>query len=284
MPMYIGIVGLGTIGGSFAKAIKAYSEHTVYGADSNEEAVGYATFSGTIDGVLNEKNVGVCDLLLLALYPQAAADYLERVSPLLKKGGVVMDCCGVKRAIFDRCHSLAKQNGFTFIGGHPMAGAVASGFQASREKMFKGASMILVRDSADTEKALPDGLTDLFLEIGFNRLIVATPEEHDRMIAFTSQLPHIISNAYVKSPSAQKHRGFSAGSFRDMARVADLNVPMWTELFLENADFLAEELDILIEHLTAYQKALREHDEQALRDCLLEGVECKNAADASAVQ
>lgn len=281
--MYIGIVGLGTIGGSFAKAIKAYSEHTVYGADTNEEAVSYAAFSDTIDGVLNEKTIGVCDLLLLAIYPQAAVDYLKRVAPLLKKGCVVIDCCGIKRAIFGHCSALAKENGFTFIGGHPMAGAVASGFQASRDKMFKGASMILVRDDACTDEPLPDGLAELFQQIGFTRLVPSTPEEHDRMIAFTSQLPHIISNAYIKSPAAQKHRGFSAGSFRDMARVADLNIPMWTELFLENADYLAEELELLIGHLTAYRQALRERDEQALTACLQEGVSCKLASDASAI-
>ena len=276
--MNIGIVGLGTIGGSFAKAIKTYTDHQVYGADANEDAVAFARFTDSIDGVLDESALASCDLLLLALYPEASVEYLQKVSSLLPKGCTVLDCCGVKRAIFERCVAEGNAHGFTFIGGHPMAGAVASGFRASREKMFKGASMILVPGACD-ELPVLDKLCSLLREIGFTRIVTATPEEHDRMIAFTSQLPHVISNAYVKSPVAPNHRGFSAGSFRDMARVAKLNVPMWTELFLENADFLAQELEILISHLTPYRDALANKDEQALSALLEEGANCKAATE-----
>lgn len=276
--MKIGIVGLGTIGGSFAKAIKTYTDHAVYGADANEDAVAFARFTDSIDGVLDEPALASCDLLLLALYPEATVGYLQSVSSRLPKGCTVLDCCGVKRAIFERCVEEAKAHGFTFIGGHPMAGAVASGFRASREKMFKGASMILVPGDCD-ELPVLDRLCTLFREIGFTRIVTSTPEEHDRMIAFTSQLPHVISNAYVKSPVASNHRGFSAGSFRDMARVAKLNVPMWTELFLENADFLADELNVLIANLTSYRNALANRDEQALSALLEEGANCKAATE-----
>ena len=276
--MNIGIVGLGTIGGSFAKAIKTYTAHQVYGADANEDAIAFARFTDSIDGVLDETALGKCDLLLLALYPEAAVSYLQSVSARLPKGCTVLDCCGVKRAMFDRCVAEGNAHGFTFIGGHPMAGAVASGFRASREKMFKGASMILVPGDCDDLPVL-DRLCTLLREIGFTRIVTATPEEHDRMIAFTSQLPHVISNAYVKSPVAPNHRGFSAGSFRDMARVAKLNVPMWTELFLENADFLTEELNILISNLTAYRDALANKNEQMLSALLEEGASCKAATE-----
>lgn len=276
--MNIGIVGLGTIGGSFAKAIKTYTDHQVYGADANEDAVAFARFTDSIDGALDESALASCDLLLLALYPEASVDYLQQVSSRLPKGCIVLDCCGVKRAIFDRCVAEGNARGFTFIGGHPMAGAVASGFRASREKMFKGASMILVPGECD-ELPVLDRLCSLLREIGFTRIVTSTPEEHDRMIAFTSQLPHVISNAYVKSPVAANHRGFSAGSFRDMARVAKLNVPMWTELFLENADFLAEELEILISNLTSYRDALANKDEQALSALLEEGASRKAATE-----
>ena len=278
--MKIGIVGLGTIGGSFAKAIKTYTGHEVYGADANEDAIAFARFSDQIDGVLDETTFAAMDLLFLALYPEAAVDYLHTVAPKLRKGCIVLDCCGVKRAIFDRCVAEANAHGHIFIGGHPMAGAVATGFRASREKMFKGASMILVPGACD-ELPVLDTLCTLLREIGFARIVTATPEEHDRMIAFTSQLPHVISNAYVKSPAAKNHRGFSAGSFRDMARVAKLNVPMWTELFLENADFLTDELDILISNLTSYRDALARKDAQTLTALLTEGASCKAAADAS---
>lgn len=276
--MNIGIVGLGTIGGSFAKAIKTYTDHQVYGADANEDTVAFARFTDSIDGVLDEDTLGTCDLLLLALYPEATVEYLQSVSSRLPKGCTVLDCCGVKRAMFDRCVAEGNARGFTFLGGHPMAGAVASGFRASREKMFKGASMILVPGDCDDLPVL-DRLCTLFREIGFTRIVTATPEEHDRMIAFTSQLPHIISNAYVKSPVAPNHRGFSAGSFRDMARVAKLNVPMWTELFLDNADFLTEELDILIANLASYRDALAGKNEQALSALLEEGANCKAATE-----
>lgn len=272
--MKIGIVGLGTIGGSLAKSIKTYTQHEVYGADANEDAIAFARFTDVIDGVLDEGTFGSCDLLFLAIYPEMAVDYLQTVSPHLQKSCTVVDCCGVKRAIFDRCAEIAKAQGFTFIGGHPMAGAVASGFRAAREKMFKGASMILVPGDCD-ELPVLDRLCGLLREIGFTRIVTCTPEEHDRMIAFTSQLPHVISNAYVKSPTARNHRGYSAGSFRDMARVARLNVPMWTELFLENADYLTDELDVLIANLTAYRDALAIKDEQALIALLEEGASCK---------
>lgn len=276
--MRVGIVGLGTIGGSFAKAIKTYSEHEVFGADRSEDAIAFARFSDCIDGVLDADTASVCDIILLALYPEATVAYLETLSPHVKKGSIVMDCCGVKRAIFDRCAALGEQYGFTFLGGHPMAGAVASGFHAAREKMFKNASMILVPGNCDDLPTL-DLVCGLFRAIGFSKIVTCTPEEHDRRIAFTSQLPHILSNAYVKSPIATEHRGYSAGSFRDMARVAKLNVPMWTELFLENADFLSEELDIMIRNLVLYKKALDERDETTLARLLKEGAECKAATE-----
>lgn len=278
--MNIGVVGLGTIGGSFAKAVKTYTGHRVFGADLNEDAVAFARFSDSIDGVLDADALADCDLLVLALYPEASVDYLHSVAPKLKKGCMVLDCCGVKRAIFDRCVAEAQAHALTFIGGHPMAGAVASGFRASREKMFKSASMILVPGACDDLPVL-DRLCTLLREIGFTRIVTCSPEEHDRMIAFTSQLPHVISNAYVKSPAAKNHRGFSAGSYRDMARVAKLNVPMWTELFLENADYLTEELDTLISNLASYRNALANRDEQALAALLEEGAACKAEADAS---
>lgn len=278
--MKIGIVGLGTIGGSFAKAIKTYSEHTVYGADKNADAIAFAHFSDSIDGVLDEKTIPDCDVLLLALYPEATVQYLQTVGSQIPKHAIVVDSCGVKRAIFDRCKETARANGFTFLGGHPMAGAVASGFHAAREKMFKGASMILIPGDCDDLPKL-DLVCSLFRAIGFSKIVTCTPEEHDRRIAFTSQLPHILSNAYVKNPTAREQRGFSAGSFRDMARVAKVNVPMWTELFLENADFLAEELDIMIQNLVLYREALQKHDESRLAELLAEGAACKSAIESS---
>lgn len=276
--MKIGIVGLGTIGGSFAKSLKSYSEHTVYGADRNDNSVAFAKFTDCIDDVLTESTAPECDIIMIALYPMATVTYLETLAPFIKKDCIVLDACGVKRAIFDRCVGIAKDRGFTFLGAHPMAGAVASGFRAAKEKMFKNAGMILVPGECDDLRIL-DTVCSLFRTIGFSKIVTCTPEEHDRRIAFTSQLPHILSNAYVKSPMTPLHRGYSAGSFRDMARVAKLNVPMWTELFLENADFLSEELDIMIQNLVLYKKALDERDEKTLARLLKEGADCKAASE-----
>ncbi len=276
--MTVGIVGLGTIGGSFAKAIKTYCKHTVLGADCNEDAIAFAKFSDSLDGILDEQSAAECDVILIALYPQSTVAYLQYIAPFVKKGGIVLDACGVKRILFDRCCEIAAENGFVFLGAHPMAGAVASGFHSAREKLFKNASMILVPGSCDDLPIL-DTVCSLFREIGFSKIVTCTPEEHDRRIAFTSQLPHILSNAYVKSPIAPLHRGYSAGSFRDMARVAKLNVPMWTELFLENADFLSKELDIIIQNLVYYKEALDKRDENMLTRLLAEGAACKTATE-----
>ena len=167
--------------------------------------------------------------------------------------------------------------GLTFIGGHPMAGKERGGFTASAEDLYVGASMILTPDKR-TDMRLLETLKAFFLDLGFAGLTFSTPEEHDRIIAFTSQLAHIVSSAYVKSPEAQKRRGFSAGSFQDMTRVARLDEDMWTELFLDDEDFLTAELEELIGHLTDYRNALRAKDTQRLHDLLKEGRELKATA------
>jgi prephenate dehydrogenase len=189
-----------------------------------------------------------------------------------------VDLCGVKQAIFGRMKDTAKQWGFTFIGGHPMAGAVTPGFRSAREKMFKGASMILVPGDCDDLPKL-DRVCSLFREVGFAKIVTCTPEEHDRRIAFTSQLAHIVSNAYVKSPTAQYHKGFSAGSYKDMTRVAWLNENMWTELFLDNKQPLLYEIDTIISSLTEYRNAIEANDADTLRSLLRDGRIAKEKVD-----
>lgn len=274
----VGIVGLGTIGGSFAKAIQAETAHRVLGADRNGDALAIAMISGAIDGELTAETLADCDLLLIALYPPDAVSYLKENAPFIPASCVVMDCCGVKRAIFDECKAISKKHGFVYVGGHPMAGAVKPGFVSAREKMFRGASMILVPGDFDDLPTL-GWLCAFFRSLGFTRIVKTTPEEHDRRIAFTSQLPHVVSNAYVKSPVSREHRGFSAGSYRDLSRVAKVNVPLWTELFLENADDLADELEILIRNLEEYRDALVSADREKLASLLQEGADCKDEAD-----
>jgi prephenate dehydrogenase len=155
-----------------------------------------------------------------------------------------------------------------------MAGTQNWGFEYSRGSMFKNASMILTCFEKLSIQSL-ETLKLFFISLGFSRLQFSTPEEHDRIIALTSQLAHVVSNAYVKSPTAKKRMGFYAGSYRDMTRVADLNDEMWTELFLENRDYLSEEIDILVDNLKKYSEALKNNDSEKLRSLLVEGKQSK---------
>ncbi|MBQ3099963.1 MAG: prephenate dehydrogenase [Clostridia bacterium] len=274
--MTVGIVGLGLIGGSFARAVTALTEHKVLGYDIKESAYLAAKLVGAVNGELTADTVGDCDILLVSLYPEAAVEYIEVNKSRFKKGTLVIDCCGVKRYICDLIGTNSDRD-FVFIGGHPMAGTQQWGFEHSRATLFKGGSMILTpedtTDIRDLERA-----KSFFLEVGFSDVVFTTAEEHDRRIAFTSQLPHVISNAYVKSPRAVDHRGFSAGSYRDLTRVSKLNVNMWTELFLENSDFLADEIDLLIENLKQYSDAVRNNDKERLSALLADGHESKKIA------
>lgn len=275
--MNIGIVGLGLIGGSMAKSIKARTAHTVWGADLNPETMTLARMCGAVDGPLTDETLGRCDLLLVAICPGAAIDWVRQHAPRFAKTAIVVDLCGVKRVVVEALSALSAQYGFSYIGGHPMAGRERGGFTAATDDLYVGASMILTPDKR-TDMQLLETLKAFFLDIGFAGLTFSDPQEHDRIIAFTSQLAHIVSSAYVKSPEAQQRRGFSAGSFQDMTRVARLDEAMWTELFLDDADYLTAELDVLVQHLTEYLDALRAKDADALRALLRDGREKKATA------
>ena len=272
--MTVGIVGLGLIGGSMAKSAKDRTGHTVYGIDAEAETMTLARMSGAIDGPLNEHNLPWCDLVLLAIRPADAVAWVNANARMISAKAIVVDLCGVKRDVCAAIAPVARKCGFAYVGGHPMAGRERSGFTASTENLFVDSYMILTPDERADASHL-ETLKDFFTDLGFAGLTFATPEEHDRIIAYTSQLAHVVSSAYVKSPQAPKRRGFSSGSFRDMTRVARLDENMWTELFLDNADNLGAELDILIGHLQEYAKAIKEKDADALRALLKDGRERK---------
>ena len=275
--MNVAIVGLGLIGGSMAKSIKNRTAHTVWGADLNSETMTMARMCGAIDAPLTEENLPQADLILVAIRPGAAIEWVRRHGGRIAKPAILVGLGGVKRTVVAAIAPVAERCGFAYIGGHPMAGRERGGFTASTEDLYVGASMILTPDKR-TDMHLLETLKAFFLDLGFAGLTFSTPEEHDRIIAFTSQLAHIVSSAYVKSPEAQRRRGFSAGSFQDMTRVARLDEDMWTELFLDDEDFLTKELDELIGHLTDYRNALRDKDAQRLHDLLKEGRELKATA------
>ena len=275
--MTVGILGLGLIGGSLARAY-AIAGHTVLAADRDASILGFAQLAGAVDSPLTPENIRECDLILLAIYPEGSAAWLEENARHISPNALVMDCCGVKQQICDRCFPLADKHGFTFIGGHPMAGTQFSGFKYSRADLFQGAPMVLVPPRFD-DMDLLDRAKKALAPCGFGSFSVTTARDHDRMIAFTSQMPHIISNAFIKSPTALEHQGFSAGSYRDLTRVAWLNSQMWAELFLENREFVLSELDTLLSSLTAYRDAVAADDRDTLITLLEEGKQRKEAVD-----
>lgn len=275
--MIVGIVGLGLIGGSMAKSIKNRTAHTVYGADLNAETMTMARMCGAMDAPLTAENLPQCDLVLVAIRPGAAVEWVRQNAEHVSKSAILVDLCGVKRTVVKAITPIAAEHGFAYIGGHPMAGRERGGFTAATDDLYVGASMILTPDER-TDMQLLETLKAFFLDLGFAGLTFSTPEEHDRIIAFTSQLAHITSSAYVKSPEAQKRRGFSAGSFQDMTRVARLDEDMWTELFLDDADYLTGELEVLVGHLTEYLDALKARDADTLRALLRDGREKKATA------
>lgn len=276
--MKIGIIGLGLIGGSMAKAIRLNTDHYVLGMDIDEKVVMRAKVIEAINEELTDKNIGECDIIILALYPDATIETVKKYAPLIKKGAYLIDCSGVKEKVCNNIPEIAKKYGFVFVGGHPMAGIEKIGFKYSNADIFANASMILTPD--DNVKI--DELADIkifFLSIGFGKITVKTAKDHDRIIAYTSQLAHILSNAYVKSETAKEHKGLSAGSFKDLTRVAYLNEIMWTELFLENKKNLMNEIGILIDNLGQYKDALENEDVDRLKELLKNGRELKEGLD-----
>ena len=279
VPGRVGIVGLGLMGGSFARAFVAAGVE-VFAWNRTRSTLELAMIE-TVAGELDEATVGTCELIILAGYPASAIEWLEANAHLVAPGAIVIDTVGVKRVICERCEAICAGRPFTFVGCHPMAGTQYSGFAHSRATMFRGAPLVVVPPAMDdfARVEVLERLKALLEPCAFGSFTLASAEEHDRIIAFTSQLAHVVSNAYVKSPTARSHKGFSAGSYKDLTRVARLNAPMWTELFLDNADFLSEEIGTIIESLQAYKDAIDERDAARLEALLAEGDRIKREVE-----
>ncbi|MEG0742759.1 MAG: prephenate dehydrogenase [Clostridia bacterium] len=276
--MNIAVIGLGLIGGSIAKALKRRTPHTVLGTDVSEQVLYKAKLLDAIDGELTPERLGICDLVIVATWPLAAVEYVTAHAAQIRKGAVVTDVCGVKRAVCDPLWQVAQEHGFMFVGGHPMAGIEYSGFDHATANLFENASMILTPPRGTDIQTL-DTLKHFWRELGFGRVVMTTPENHDRVIAYTSQLAHVVSSAYVQSPTSLAYHGFSAGSFKDMTRVARLDPKLWTELFQCNRQPLLEELNTLIANLTQYRDALQAGDAPTMEALLLAGRQRKEQAD-----
>ena len=270
-PLKIVIVGLGLIGGSMAKALKQNTSHQVLGMDQDEDALLDACSCGAIDGKAGRDDLKTADLVYLCVYPEGALAFAREYGPLLKAGSVLTDACGVKEEL---CAAMAALPGqYTFVAGHPMAGKERSGFAASDPSIFVGASYILVDTGApDWAMAL---VRERAGEMGFGRVVRTTPARHDQMIAFASQLPHALACAYVMSPRCPEHQGFSAGSYRDVSRVANINDALWSRLFLDNQKALTQELDQLIANLSRLRDAVDRRDQEELRSLLRTAAQIK---------
>ena len=273
--MNIAIAGLGIIGGSYCKAFKSYTKHTVIGINRSPAVAQQALEEGAIDIAGTAEDLSRADVIILCMYPQACVDFVRENGQYIRSDAIVTDAAGIKRALCPQMKELAAQFGFTFVGSHPMAGKEKNGFEASEAELFAGASFLITPCGAPEEAV--NVLTKLAREIGFGTVKITTPEEHDRMIAFTSQLPHVLACAYVLSPSCPNHNGFSAGSYRDVSRVANINARLWSELFLENREPLLEELRELHRNTKAIYDAVEASDKEALADLLERGHRVKQA-------
>lgn len=268
--MNIAVVGLGLIGGSMCKSLKKHTFHHIMGIDSDKKTVAKALAQKAIDEEISPDRLNEANLTIICLYPEAICEFVSQNADKFKKGSIVTDTCGVKKAIVDRCTPVLEQKGVMFVGTHPMAGREFSGFDYSTDSLFDNASFIITPSESTPQIAI-DLLSTLAGSIGFGKAVVATPEKHDQVIAYTSQLAHVVSNAYVKSPSVLDFNGFSAGSFMDLTRVAKLNEDMWTSLFMCNKEALLNELDHIIKSISEYRDAIKNDNRETLRALLRDG-------------
>lgn len=273
--MNIVIAGLGIIGGSVAKAVKKYTDHYVYGINRSSAPLKKAMDCGAIDEIGTLETLEKADMLILGMYPEAAVEFVRENADRINKNCIVIDTCGIKSDICPRLSEIAKENGFVFVGFHPMAGKEKNGFDVSEADLFLDANAIIIPGDAPHQAV--SKVAALVKKLGFGRVVYATPEEHDMMIAFTSQLPHVIACAYVFSPRCLKHQGYSAGSYRDVSRVANINAELWSELFIENRKPLVAEINTMIDNLEKIRNGIEKGDRKELADILHQGKVIKEA-------
>ena len=272
------VAGLGLIGGSMAKAIKKNTDCRVLGWNRTRAVAEKALFDGAIDAIAEDADFQTCDMLIPAMTPAATEKFLLEKIPQMKKDALAVDLVGVKTRIVESVGPVAKAYGVRFTGGHPMQGLAHAGYERSFADLYKGASMILVPTEA-TQPGDMEELGSFFRSVGFGRITVAGAEVQDHMIAHTSQLAHIVSNSYVKSPVSTNYVGFSGGSYKDMTRIACLDEKIWKELFIWNKDALLPEIDDLVAHISELRNAIEAEDYDTLEALLRAGREAKERID-----
>ncbi len=272
--MNIAIIGLGLLGGSYAKAISTRTRHSVYALTRNEETINKAVHDKAILKAIDKSELCDMDYVIVALPPNATVSFIKENLKHMKKDAILTDVVGVKTAIKNAVGELAKKYGVNYVGTHPMAGREVSGYDNALSSLFDNRSLIIMNDNDISEDVLKT-VENLNASLGFSKIVYTTSEHHDRIISYTSQLCHVTSKAYVKSPSSREHRGFSGGSFEDLTRVAYLDPKLWIELFSLNKDNLLKELTLYIEELKKYQEALKQNDFDGLEKLLAQGRDIK---------
>ncbi len=256
MKKVVGVVGLGLIGGSFALALKEYTDCEVLGVDRDPAVLSFAKTNGYIDGYLKntEETLAACDMVFIALYPKDTLAFMQEQEFRFKKDAVVADFCGVKSLFQD-----FRPSHFHYIGCHPMAGKEVNGIRNADKDLFAGASMLMMAPQPDLE--------EIYRKVGFSRIVHTNPAHHDRLIGYTSQLPHVLAVAYVMMQEFCECDGYHAGSFNDVSRVARINEILWSELFCDNKERLSAQIDTLTQNLNQLKQMIN-HNPSELQDTL----------------
>ena len=263
MSRHIVIIGLGLIGGSLAKALRGFEDFDLIGVDVSQPTLRYALEQEIVDRAEEDpvRALSEGDLVFLCLHPQGIVDFMAQHRNHFKPGAMVTDVCGVKSAILEGAKVLPSS--VSFVGGHPMAGTEFSGIQHALVNMFQGAHYILTPN----EQSSPEHLAlmeRVARHIGCANVVQTTPEQHDAIIAYTSQMMHIIAVAVCDDPSLFQYQGFEGDSFRSCTRVAALDVPLWTQLFSMNAPALCRALEQLEDHIHQYRLTIQSGDRESL--------------------
>lgn len=264
--MRIVVYGLGIIGASVAACLKK-AGHYVLGKNRSRESIEYALAHGMIDE--EASSYDGADVIVLALPPRITIKELEKGD--FPDGCIVMDICGVKRATETAVFSKPRK--WRYVGTHPMAGKETSGIRSASERLFVGANFVITRAERTDALALKT-VRELAHDMGVGKIVECSAEEHDKMIALTSQLCHVLANAYVTTPLCASCRGFTGGSFQDMTRVAPVDEKVWSELYCINSEALSEEISRLILRLSQFETAIKNKDEDALCTLMQEGKAC----------
>ena len=272
----IGVVGYGLIGGSFGLALKKYTDNYIVAIDKNKETLEYIKNNNLADEVsdVNGEILKRCDVVFIGLYPEDIVSFMDKYSTEFKAGAIVVDLCGIKQFVVGRFGNLKNIN---FIGAHPMAGKEKNGITVADADLYKGASF-LITPTDETDKDALEYIKYLAKKVGFENIVITTDKNHDKMITYTSQLPHIMSVAYVLQHSHSKCDGYYAGSFKDMTRVADINSALWTQLFKNNKDTLTKQIDEYVKSLELIKRYINS-DGDELKELLAKSKKLKEWQD-----